>query len=561
MRSGKMAASCLLSLSLVASTAAATGSTTERSPLVSGWLIGGSEGDRAHDISSDEQGNIYITGITFSSDFPTKQAAQGESGGTCDSPPCGDAFVAKFTARGRLVYSTYLGGGLGTNSSGFDYGTAIWVDSAGNAYVTGTTHSPDFPTTPTAFKPQLLPHEQGDAFVTKLDPHGAIVYSTYLGGSMTASGQDGADEGRDIVADAEGNAYVVGYTSNIDFPIRGGFQATNAGAEDVFVAKLDPSGGQLLYSTYLGGESHDYGGGIAFADDSIFVSGSSASADFPITLGAYQGSFGGGFTDVFVTRLEPLDFDPVYSTFLGGSKTDAGGPTQVSPDGTVYVAGSTASSDFPTRHALAGFAGGPSDGFVAALSPDGGKLTFATYFGGPQEDRASDIALASKGGLYVTGTTDSANLVAKGGFQREKAGELDAFVAAFRPDLSLRMFTFLGGDGNDAGSGVVHRDGRIYVAGDTSSADFSTINSRRMKGPSDSFVVAIRGQRSQCSILGSHKDDRIFGTVADDVICGLDGDDLLVGRAGGDLFRGGGGNDLCRGESGKDSFVSCERFP
>src|SRR3989442_1243037 len=189
-----------------------------------------------------------------------------------------------------LVYSTFLGG------SGGDQGNGIAVDAVGNAYVTGSTGSSNFPTTAGAFQTTLGPG--GDAFVTKLNPTGsALVYSTYLGGT-------GFDEGFGIALDAAGNTYVTGETFSLDFPILGAFQSTSGGDFDSFVTKLNPTGSALVYSTYLGGASLDDGLGIALdAAGNAYVTGLTSSSNFPTTLGAFQPNVLGGGGDTFVTKL------------------------------------------------------------------------------------------------------------------------------------------------------------------------------------------------------------------------------------------------------------------
>jgi hypothetical protein len=252
-----------------------------------------------------------------------------------------------------LVYSTYLGG------QGADQGLAIAVDGSGNAYVTGSTGSEDFPT-----EDPLLPENGGadDAFVTKIGPDGsALTYSTYLGGS-------GPDAGVGIAVDLSGNAYLTGDTASPDFPVQNPFQPRLAGGLDAFVSKLDPSGSAFLYSTYLGGSFNDTGCGIAVdASGSAYVSGDTQSPEFP-RRGAFQAAYGGA-QDVFVTRLDPSGSALAYSTFVGGSSYDAGYGMAVDGSGNAYFTGSTSSTNFPIRSAYQGSnSGGFSDAFVVRLA-------------------------------------------------------------------------------------------------------------------------------------------------------------------------------------------------
>jgi len=261
-----------------------------------------------------------------------------------------------------LVYSTYLGG------SGDDSGTSIAVDSSGNAYVTGYTSSIDFPT----MNPLQPTYAGGsgslDVFVAKLNSTGsALVYSTYLGGSNY-------DSGTSIAVDSSGNAYVTGYTYSTDFPTMNALQGTTAGSGDVFVAKLNPTGSALVYSTYLGGSGIDYGYGIAAdASGNAYVTGFTCSTNFP-TANAEQAASGGRLNslppcgDVFVTKLNATGTALVYSTYLGGSGDDAGRGIVVDSSGNAYVTGYTSSIDFPTMNPLQPANAGSNDAFVAKLN-------------------------------------------------------------------------------------------------------------------------------------------------------------------------------------------------
>ena len=273
--------------------------------------LGGSSGDLGYGIAVDSSGNAYVTGGTTSVDFPTANAFQSALGGPSI---VGHAFVTKLNAAGSaVVYSTYLGG------SGGEFGYGIAVDSSGNAYVTGSTESTNFPTA-NAF--QAAKRGSGNAFLTKLNPAGsALVYSTYLGGTNF-------DAGRGIAVDSSGSAYVTGFTASPDFPTANAFQAAYGGyLSNAFVTKFNATGSALLYSTYLGGNrGGDYGDwGIGIAVDSsgnAYLTGYASSPDFPI-VNAFQTANNccdGEYTgDAFVTKLNPGG-SAVYSTHLGGSR-------------------------------------------------------------------------------------------------------------------------------------------------------------------------------------------------------------------------------------------------
>ncbi len=398
--------------------------------------LGGLLFDGGLRIAVDSACNAYVAGVATSPNFPTVGAFQPNSGsGTCyfrgREMPCPHAFVAKLDPTGtRLIYSTFLGG------SGANVPTGIVVDSSGDAYVTGSTPSSDFPTTAGAF--QGSPHGQSDAFVAKLNPAGnSLVYSTLLGGSRD-------DIATGIAVDASGNAYVSGTTKSTDFPTTAGvFQPTlidsgackgsggNGHCPDGFVTKLNPTGTALVYSSYLGGSDADVALGIAIDNaGAAYVTGSTVSSDFP-TVSAIQASFAGGVcgptsaqhlcADAFVSKVNPLGSALLYSTYLGGNGDDAGTAVATDPAGNAYVTGITNSTNLATTRAAVqpAFGGGmcgidPTTipcphAFVAKLNLRGSGLTYLTYLGGSNYDFAFDIAADGNGNAYVVGATGSNN--------------------------------------------------------------------------------------------------------------------------------------------------------
>jgi uncharacterized protein (TIGR03437 family) len=289
----------------------------EGTDLVYCTYFGATEEDGAYGIAVDPTGNAYITGVTYSTDFPTLNPLQTATGGAPD------AFVAELNADGSaLVYSTYLG------ASGHDYGNGIAVDSAGSAYITGSTNSAAtiFANTtnfPTASPLQATKAGGYDAFVTKLNAGGsALVYSTYLGGS-------GDDYSYGIALDGNGNAFITGFTTSTNFPTANAVQAANAGAADAFVAGLNATGSALIYSTYLGGSGNDYGYAIAVdSAGSAYVTGVTQSSDFP-TFNPLQAANGGN-TDAFVAKImQPavpvINAGGVVSAATFGAQVAAGG--------------------------------------------------------------------------------------------------------------------------------------------------------------------------------------------------------------------------------------------
>ncbi len=451
--------------------------------------LGGTSNDSGNAIAVDSSGNAYITGYTASSKFPTKGPVQSSNAGGNDD------FVTKLNPTGTaLVYSTYVGG------SNSDVGNAIAVDSAGNAYVTGSTTSANFPTTS-----PLQAHLNGseDAFLLKLNPAGtALVYSTFLGGS-------GVDVALGIAVNGSGNAYLTGNTGSTDFPTTpGAYQTTNPGNTEAFVARVNATGSALVYATYLGGDYGARGLGIAVdGSGNAYVTGNTSSTNFA-TPGAYQAVNAGG-NDAFVAKLNAAGSTRVYATYLGGSGADYGLGIAVDGSGNAYVTGVTASSNFPTLYAYQSAYGGNGDAFVTKFNASGSGLLYSTFLGGSASDGSSGnggaIALDASGNIYVTGSTSSTNFPTLNAFQPTYGGgAANAFVAKINPTqsgmASLVYSSYLGGssDGGDEGWGIaVDGVGNAYLTGVTSSTNFpTTTNAFQTKfgGPkhsADAFVTKL----------------------------------------------------------------------
>ncbi|HSQ64282.1 MAG TPA: SBBP repeat-containing protein [Polyangiaceae bacterium] len=445
--------------------------------LVYSTYLGGSstEGDNYNCIAVDGSGNAYVTGYSPSPDFPTKNAYQSSDAGTTDG------FVAKLSANGSaLVYSTYLGG------SGADFPYAIAIDSAGSAYVTGYTQSVDFPTAG-AFQGSYG-GGPSDAFVTKLAPTGAALsYSTYLGGAAD-------EQGHALAVDSSGAAYVTGWTASLNFPTATPFQNSNAGATDAFVTKLTPSGSALAYSTFLGGSGYDGGEGIAVDSSGYaYLTGSTPSTDFP-TASPIQSS-NGGSSDVFVTKLTAAGTGLAYSTYLGGSSTDAAHAIGIDGSGNVYIAGSTQSTNFPTASPISSSNTGGVDAFVTKVNAAGSALVYSTYLGGSAFDAANGIAVDGSSSAYVTGYTSSTDFPIANAPQGANAGGTDVFVTKVDAAGSAWTYsTYLGGTGDDHGAGIAVGSGAAYLTGYTRSTDFPTANAYQASsagGVYDDFVFEL----------------------------------------------------------------------
>ncbi len=412
-----------------------------------------------------------------------------------------------------VPYSTFLGGGAS------DSCTAIAVGADGSAYVAGYTHSADFPRM-NAYDPVL--GGDSDAFVTKLSPAGNVVlYSTFFGGSAN----DGANA---VAVDSYDAVYIGGGTRSGDLPELRAFDHSLDGPDDGFVAKLDPEGDTLIYSTYLGGNESDGVAGIAVGPTGPYVTGNTQSNDFP-TANAYDAVGNNG--DAFVTKLRlaygyPTSFLVLdYSTYLGGSDSEYGYDIAVDASGNAYVAGITGSPDFPTKYPYDSSHNGDFDGFVTKLSASGNQLLYSTYLGGAGHEDLRGIAVDSYGAAYVAGTTLSTDFPTRRAYDATPNGYFDAFVAKLvlvtvsgppYAGLVLDYGTYLGGADDDVCYDVaVDASGAAYVAGWTDSANFPTLSpyDATYGGNSDAFVTK----------LGATGRPLIFST--------------FLGGAGGDIAR------------------------
>jgi hypothetical protein len=391
------------------------------SALVYSSYIGGSGDDSASGIAVDSSGNAYVTGITYSTDFPrvfpSVNQIIGACQGGCGTGGIGDAFVTKINAAGSaVVYSSYIGG------SSYDEAFGVAVDSSRNVYVTGITVSSDFPSVnqiPGACQGSC--EQSGAAFVTKINAAGStLVYSSYIGGS-------GSDSASGIAVDSSGNAYVTGTTASSDFPIVNQIPGACQGScgtgpyGDVFVTQINAAGGALVYSSLLGGSGSDDAHGVAVDNaGNAYVTGFTDSSDFPIVSqipGVCLGSCGTGVRqDVFVTKINAAGGALVYSSLLGGSDEEEANAVAVDGVGNAYVTGFTLSSDFPTVNQIMGACQGScgtgsaySDVFVTKINAAGSAVVYSSYIGGSSYDEAFGVALDGFGSAYVAGYTRSSD--------------------------------------------------------------------------------------------------------------------------------------------------------
>jgi hypothetical protein len=428
----------------------------------------------------DAAGNVYLTGNTNSVDFPATTGAFDLTYSTGSPPPVTyDAFVTKLSSTGALVWSTYLGG------SNNDIGRAIAVDSLQNVYVTGVTQSTEFPVTPGSLRTTT---NGSDMFVTKLNASGSIlIWSTFLGGSiggdtpeaiavdsarnvvvvgesgsgnfpMAGNGYDPTFNGftdgfvakvaaagnslvwstylggnyfdgiRAVALDASDNVYVAGDTLSANFPVNG-FDPTQNGNLDAFVARIQANGRKLTWATYLGGGADDTARAVAVNPaGEVFVAGRTSSFDFPVTAGSFGGSYHGGQTDGFVARVSSSGSVLLWSSCVGGDGIDEVGGLVLDSAGNPIVAGTTASSNFPLVGAFNSTRGGFSDAFVLKAAAAGTSITFSSLYGGNNEDQGRTLGIDGSGRLYLGGITQSSDLAPGSLLDPSLGGIFDAFV-------------------------------------------------------------------------------------------------------------------------------------
>jgi photosystem II stability/assembly factor-like uncharacterized protein len=316
------------------------------------------------------------------------------------------------------------------------------------------------------------------------------------------------DEGWDVAVDAAGNTYVAGATRSLAFPVVGGVQTTHGGAFDAFVTKLDPAG-RVVYSTFLGGSEGDGVHGLTVdGAGNIYVTGSTASTNFPVA-NAIQPSnnsgcdFVNGCFDAFVAKLDPTGSQLLFSTYLGGENDEDGNKIRVDASGNITVVGSTNSQSFPTANAVqpnwgGGFCGpfACPDAFVAKLTPTGSGFVYSTYLGGFGYDVGEDVAVDAAGNAVLTGATGAGDFPLVGAPQGRLAGEYDSFVAKIASSgKSLDYSTYLGGIGYDFGRGVVlDASGNAYVAGWSESLNYPSVNA--LQGPHGGVFASTTGGQS-----------------------------------------------------------------
>ena len=454
-------------------------------------FVGGTGYDSVAGVAVDDSGNVYITGQTNSTDFPTTAGALSENhaadGGTYDM------YVAKLSADGSsLLFSTFIGG------DGSDTASSIAVDSVGNIYVAGGTSSTDM-TTVNAYQ-GALNGTSSDGMLLKLNSTGdTLLYSSYFGGA-------GIETTSDLVVDDSGVVHIVGRTSSALLPVKNAYDSTLDGSQDAYIASFDTtlSGpASLIYSTYFGGGgSDDIRSLDVDADGNIIVAGLTDSAFALPIVNGYQTSGGGG-NDAYVAKFSSDGSTLLYSTYLGGSLTDYANAVAVDSSGYIYVGGRTEGSFVTTGGAFDEIhgGGGISDGFITKLdSTQSGaaSLVYSTYLGGSSYDYVNGLDVDDNGTIYIAGYTGSSASTfpeTTDGNDRILTGLRDGFFATLSADGStLEYGTYIGGSGQDSASDVVWNQatGSAYVGGSVPVADGPTSptpTSIGAGGAGDGFVA------------------------------------------------------------------------
>jgi hypothetical protein len=406
----------------------------------------------------DSTGNSFITGVTNTSDFPITTGAYQYSlkGG-------GDIFVSKLNFTGaHLIFSTFIGG------PGTDISYDLSIDKFGNTYITGTCDS-NFPTSNYSYK---ITGGSGDnSFVTKLNTTGTeLIYSTYIGNGILSA----------IIIDKNLNSIVTGIVWNNGFPVTtGAYDTIFHGGDDGILTKLNSSGTDLIFSTFIGGSSDDQSWYlIKDSVGNLLISGGTSSINFPTTIDAYQKSLNGR-TDVYLSKIDSSGSSMIFSTLIGGNDHDWGGSLGVGSNSEIYLSGSSKSNNFPITPGCydSSYNGGDGDIFISKMNSTASSLVYSTFIGGSNNEWASSLVLDKNNYAYITGITWSDNYpFTKDAFDSSYSGFMDdAIISVINSDGSNLLYSsYLGGsEGRDQGR-VIALDSlnNIYITGNTSSSDF-----------------------------------------------------------------------------------------
>jgi hypothetical protein len=438
-------------------------------PLIFSTFIGSGGEDCAFAMTIDNSGCSYITGYTSSTTYPRTYGAYDQSynGGAFD------IFVSKLSSAGTyLVFSTYIGG------ADIDCGYGITLDGVNNVFITGYTWSSNYPTTPGVYD-ELFNGGYRDAILTKLNISGTgLMFSTFLGGT-------GDDYGISTVS-LSGNNYIAGSTWSSNFPtIAGSYDISFNGSEDVFLSKMNSTASILTYSTYIGGTGADECHQVVIDPSGCgYITGHTASTNYPTTGDSYSQIYNGGGWDGFLTKFSSTGGELTYSTYLGGIGEDYGFALTIDNSNNPYLTGPTWSGNFPISYGAydTDYNGGPLDAYICKMNTTGSGLVYSTFIGGSLLDQSYSIDLDNANNAVITGITSSNNdfPVTIDAFDKTFNNTItdttsyDVFVSKVNSTGSQLLYsTYLGGIHDDESYALaVNQDNTIIVTGITNSIDF-----------------------------------------------------------------------------------------
>jgi gliding motility-associated-like protein len=414
-----------------------------------GKYIGDSLVTQTKGVITDRFGFVYICGSTQSlTNIATAGAYQ-----TSIADSINDAYVMKYNTHGNLIWSTYFGGDSN------DIGNDVYVDTSFNVFLAGTTHS-------TVGIADGLGNQDtlgggSDAFIAKFDENGMLQWSSYFGG-------DSLDVGMKLSTDFNENVYLTGSTRSLDAIASDTsvFQQSLSGEYDGFVVKYD-SAGVLQWSSYLGGSENDFATGVAFGDTSVFVSGQTFSADFPVSDSMYQDSLK-GLSDGFIAKLSK-DGDLVWATYYGGENDDYVRNVKTFNNNVYFIGSTNSDSTIATTGSFQEIKNDSTDAFVGKMDRHG-DLQWCTYYGGDSTDLGVDLFFELDSNIIVFGSTNSVNLpgVNSNSYQDSLMGEVDTYITKFSNDGNMMWSTYYGGELSETAEAVaVFGNTAIYVVGST----------------------------------------------------------------------------------------------
>jgi Ca2+-binding RTX toxin-like protein len=506
---------------------------SDLSDLPASTYIGGSGNELGPRIVLDVFGNVFITGQTFSADYPFTAGAYDT---TYNGD--GDVFVSRLNNDlSLLLASTFIGG----SATDLAFTSAVSLDGSGNVFVAGQTLSADYPFIAGAYDTTY--NGGGDVFVSKLNSGlSSLGASTFIGGTNF-------DFLSAIVIEGSGNVYITGQTFSESYPTTSGAYDKIFDDADGFVSKLSSNLSDLPASTFLGGSDIDFPSDITLDSfNNVLVTGDTFSADYPFTLGAYDTTYNGlgGTSDGFVSKLDNNLSSLLASTYIGGSVDDSASSIAIDGSGSILITGFTFSDDYPTTPGA--YNTTYSDGqdvFVSKLSSDLSDLPVSTYIGGSVDDSASSIAIDGSGSIFITGQTSSDGYPTTPGAYNTTYNGDDVFISKFSNDLLLDPPPTFCGKTIDQFANVIDGTEEDDELIGTSNGDLI-----RGFGGHD----LIKGRGGPDCLIGGDDNDTILGGGRDDMIEGNDGNDILKGGAGNDVIFGGNDDDTLRGARGDDTL-------